>query len=195
MAEVVKLMDVRFAYAQGLFEARKPQDGNGKAKYSCSFIFPKDHPAVAALTAAVVKVAKEKWGEKADEVLKQLKASDRLPVHNGDAKPNSAGYAGNLFMNASNEIRPLVIDGQRAPLTAADGKPYSGSYGNAQVELWAQDNKHGRRINASLMGVQFVRDGEKLAGGSVASADDFDAIPEQAQEKAAASGDGAASLF
>jgi hypothetical protein len=45
------------------------------------------------------------------------------------------------------------------------------------VEVWAQDNQHGKRINASLLGVQFVRDGEKLAGGSTATADDFEAIP------------------
>lgn len=190
----VKLENVRIAYAQGLFEPRVPREGQGKAKYNCAFLFPKDHPAVKALTDACVAVAKAKWGPKADANLAAIKAGDKLPVHNGDAKPESAGYAGNLYMNASNEIRPTVVDGNRAPLTAADGKPYSGCYVNAIVDVWAQDNKFGKRINASLMGVQFYADGEKLAGGSVAAADDFEAIP-AAKVEEAAEGGGAASLF
>ena len=39
---------------------------------------------------------------------------------------------------------------------------------NAIVELWAQDNNYGKRINASLAGVQFAKDGEAFAGGTVA---------------------------
>jgi hypothetical protein len=66
---------------------------------------------------------------------------------------------------------------------ASSGKPYSGCYVNAVIELWAQDNKFGKRINASLMGVQFLRDGQRLSGGGVASADDFQAIPEAAERR------------
>jgi hypothetical protein len=65
-------------------------------------------------------------------------------------------------------------------LSASSGKVYSGCYVNASIELWAQDNKFGKRINATLMGVQFLRDGARLVGGGVASADDFEAIPEAA---------------
>jgi hypothetical protein len=50
-------------------------------------------------------------------------------------------------------------------------------------------------VNASLLGVQHVKDGERLAGGGVAAADDFEAIPEAGQAKAAATGTGAAGLF
>ena len=170
------IKDVRIAYAQGIFTARAAKPGD-KEKYGAAFLFPANHPAVKELSAAVVRAAQTKWGAKADDMLKQLKAADRLPVHNGDGKASSTGYAGNLYLNAGNAIRPLVLDNNKAPLTAADGKPYSGCYVNAIIEVWAQDNQHGKRINASLLGVQFVRDGERLAGGSTASADDFEAIP------------------
>ena len=170
------IKDVRIAYAQGIFTARAAKPGD-KEKYGAAFLFPANHPAVKELSAAVVRAAQTKWGAKADDMLKQLKAADRLPVHNGDGKASSTGYAGNLYLNAGNAIRPLVLDNNKAPLTAADGKPYSGCYVNAIVEIWAQDNTNGKRINAALMGVQFVRDGERLAGGSVATADDFEAIP------------------
>jgi len=175
------IKDVRIAYAQGIFEARAPAVGSdgkaGKPKYGAGFIFSKDHPCVKEVSAAVIAAARSKWNDKADDMLKQLKAGDRLPVHSGDAKATSAGYAGNLYLNAGNQIRPLILDSNKSPLSASDGRPYSGCYVNAIVEIWAQDNQYGKRINASLLGVQFVRDGERLAGGSVASADDFEAIP------------------
>lgn len=42
------------------------------------------------------------------------------------------------------------------------------------------DNNFGKRINASLGGVQFYRDGDAFAGGGVASEDDFDDVSEGA---------------
>ena len=63
----------------------------------------------------------------------------------------------------------------------ADGLPYSGCYVNASIELWAQDNNYGKRINASLRGVQFYRDGDAVAGGGgPASEDEFDDLAEGA---------------
>ena len=189
----VQLKDVRISFAN-IFEAKQVQ-GHGEAKFSASFLFPKTHPQKAELESAIVDSAKEKWGEKYGDVLKALKAADRLCLHDGDSKPDADAYPGNLFVNASNKMRPLVIGPNREPLVAADGKPYSGSYVNAIIEVWSQDNQFGKRINASLLGVQFVRDGDRLAGGGVAAADDFEAIPQAAGEKAAATGGGAASLF
>lgn len=187
----VYLNNVRLTFPQ-LFDA-KQVNGQGDPKFSAAFLFARDHACVAELTKAVTEAANGKWGAKAGDVLKQLKAGDRLPVHDGDSKSDYEGYAGNLFLNASNKVRPLVLDGGRNPLSASDGKPYSGCYVNAIVEIWAQDNQFGKRVNASLLGVQFLRDGERLAGGAVAAADDFEAIPEAttpAVEKA-----GAAALF
>lgn len=187
----VHLQNVRLTFPQ-LFEA-KQVNGQGEPKFSAAFLFPKDHPGKAELVKAIIEAAMAKWGAKAEATVAQLKAADKLCVHDGDAKSDYDGYAGNLFINASNKVRPLVIDGNRAPLTAADGKPYSGCYVNAIVEIWAQDNNFGKRVNASLLGVQFVKDGERLAGGSVAAADDFEAIPDQAAPEGAKSG--AAALF
>lgn len=189
-----RIDNVRFNYTNSLFTAQKPKTGEGKEKFSVVTIFSKDHPQVAAIKAELLKVAEAKWPGKGADVLKQLAAGDRICLHDGDAKADKAGYAGNLFINASNELRPLVIGPTREALVAADGKPYSGSYGNIIVEFWAQDNQFGKRINASLLGVQHIKDGERLSGGGVASADDFDAIPQPEQAKANAGG-GAAALF
>lgn len=212
-----QLKDVRLTFPQ-LWEP-KQVNGQGDPKFSGAFLFKPDHSARTQLLNAVVAAAKAKWGEALvdvkepdpadatkiitvkrpnyEVVLKQLKATDRICVHDGDSKSEYDGYAGHLFVNASNKIKPLVIGPNRENLVPADGKPYSGCYVNAIVEIWAQDNQFGKRINASLMGVQFVRDGERLAGGAVAAADDFEAIPDAAAPAGAAPAAkaGAASLF
>jgi hypothetical protein len=189
----LRIENVRLTFPQ-LFDA-KQVNGQGDPKFSGGFLLAKDHPQIAAIKAAIVEAATAKWAAKAGEVLKALSAADKICLHDGDAKSDYDGYAGNFFINASNKIRPLVIGPQREPLVAADGKPYSGSYVSVILEFWAQDNQFGKRVNASLLGVQFLRDGERLAGGGVAAADDFEAIPAAAGEKAATSGDGAKSLF
>lgn len=180
----VHLKDVRLSYAQ-LFEP-KQVNGQGEAKFSAAFLFPANHPAVAELKKAIQAVATEKWGAKAGEVYAAIKAKNTACLHDGAEKPEQEAYKGNMFVNASNKIKPLVIDGNRSPLTATDGKPYSGCYVNGIVEVWAQDNQFGKRINASLMGIQFLRDGPRLAGGGVAGAEDFEAIPEAAPVEGAA---------
>ena len=187
----VQLKDVRISFAN--IHEPKQVNGQGDPKFSASFLFPKTHPATAIVTEAIMAAANEKWGTKAGDVAKALKASDKLCLHDGDAKSDNDGYAGNLYLNASNKVRPLVIDGNRNPLVAADGKPYSGCYVNAIVDIWPQDNQFGKRVNASLLGVQFVRDGERLSGGGVAAADDFEALPQAEAVKTASAG--AAGLF
>ena len=42
------------------------------------------------------------------------------------------------------------------------------------IEAWAQDNGFGKRINASLGGVQFVKDGAAFVGGQAVAASAFD---------------------
>lgn len=164
----------RFAFAQHIFEAGTV-GGEGKPAYSLTSIFGKDHPVHAELLAAEEKVAKEKWGAKADAILKQIRAQGKGVVKDGDSKAAYSGFEGNAFVSSRSETRPTVIDKDKSVLVAADGKPYSGCYGNMQVEVWAQDNAYGKRINAQLLGAQFTRDGDSFGGGGrAADPDDFD---------------------
>ena len=184
----IMLKNVRLLYGAALFTPQRGPNGEGEPKHSGTFGFPKDHPAVAEIKAGFQKIATEKWGAKAVEVYTMLKAADKLCLHDGDAKADKEGFKGNLYLSASNKLKPLVIDGLKQPLDANSGKPYSGCYVNAEIELWAQDNKFGKRINASLRGVQFVRDGQRLAGGGVSNADDYEAIPDAGGEGAKPAG-------
>ncbi|EBP0013163.1 DUF2815 family protein [Salmonella enterica] len=174
----IRLNNVRLAFP-ALFEA-KTVNGEGKPTFSARFILSPDHPGVKAVNEAIEAVAKAKWGDKAELTLKTLRAQLKVCLHNGDEKPEYDGFPGNMFVSASNQARPTVIDRDRTDLIAADGRPYAGCYVNAVVEIWAQDNNFGKRVNASLSGVQFLRDGDAFTGGQPASADEFDDMSEGA---------------
>ena len=170
----LKLNNVRLAFPV-LFEA-KTVNGEGKPAFSASFLIAPADPQVKALNAAIDQVANDKWGAKAAAILKQMRATDKVALHDGDLKSNYDGFPGNLYVSARSSTRPLVINNDKSPLTEQDGKPYAGCYVNASIELWAQDNNYGKRVNASLRGVQFLRDGDAFAGGGAASEDEFDDI-------------------
>lgn len=159
------LKKVRGSY-MNLFEARSYE--GSEPRYSASYIMPPDHPSVAEIKNAITVVAKDKWGAKADAILKQLTAAGKTCLRDGDTKGGD-GYEGNLFVSASSKKRPQVVDKDgKTPLTNDDGKPYSGCYVNAYIEIWAMDNQFGKRICASLGAVQFHGDGEAFgSGGSV----------------------------
>ena len=78
-----------------------------------------------------------------------------------------------MYVSARSVKRPGVVDRDLSPLTAEDGKPYAGCYVFATIRLWAQDNQWGKRINASLRNVQFIKDGEAFGEKPVAPDEDF----------------------
>ncbi len=100
---------------------------------------------------------------------------DKICLRDGDLV-DYEGYADHFSIKASSKKRPLVIDRDKSPLVEEDGCPYSGCYVNASIELWAQDNTYGKRINASLLAVQFFKNGEPFGDGSTGSLNDFDAF-------------------
>ena len=81
-----------------------------------------------------------------------------------------------MFISARSKSRPTVVDRDKTPLTEQDGRPYGGCFVNAIVELWAQDNQFGKRINATLAGVQFLKDGDAFGGSRPADPDEFEAV-------------------
>lgn len=184
----VKIANVRLAFAS-LFEA-KTVGGEGEPRYSAAFPVEPGSANAKTLAAALTAVAKEKWGAKADGILGELKKKGRVcyreePLANGNGEVYD-GFEGMHALNASNKARPLTLDRDKTPLTAADGKPYSGCYVNVSLELWAQDNQYGKRINATLKGVQFYKDGDAFGGGAPASPDDFDDLGVDEEEESLA---------
>lgn len=171
----VKIANVRVAFP-ALFEA-KAVGTEGEPRFSAAFVIEPASSNAKSLAAAVSAVAKEKWGVKADAILKELHSKGRVCYREEPLSKDGEvydGFEGMYSLNTSNKARPLVLDRDKTPLTAADGRPYGGCYVNASLELWAQDNSFGKRINCTLKGVQFVRDGDAFGGGAPASPEDFE---------------------
>jgi len=168
----VKLQNVRIAFPK-LFKAEQV-NGEGDPQFGATFIITKGHPSLKDIEAAIQQVAKEKWADKADALLKKIKAELKVCLKEGDLKTELEGFEGNYFLNANNKKRPYVANRDKTPLSADDGVIYAGCYVNAVIDIWAMDNKFGKRICASLSGVQFAKDGDAFSCGGIASDADFD---------------------
>ncbi|MBO7173133.1 MAG: DUF2815 family protein [Burkholderiaceae bacterium] len=166
-----------------LFEpAAESNQPNAKMVYSASFLLKKDDPTINKIREAIYKTAEEKWGEKANGILMKLYANNLVCLRDGDLKDYD-GYEGCMFIASKNKNRPLLIDRDRSILGQSDGKPYAGCYVNAKVSFWAQDNQYGKRINCSLLGVQFVKHGDSFTGARVAVTDDFEDLGVNADDE------------
>jgi hypothetical protein len=173
----VMIREARLAFP-ALFQPRTV-NGEGKPRYSATLLLDANDPQIAAIRKAIQAVAREKWKDKAPAVLTSLEKVGKVALHDGDEKAQYDGFEGRMFVAASapENAPPTVVDPARAPLTERSGKPYAGCYVNASVEFWAQDNAYGKRVNAILRGVQFVRDGDSFGAGSrAAAADEFDEL-------------------
>ncbi|CAB3745636.1 DUF2815 family protein [Bacteriophage APSE-7] len=182
----IKLNNVRLAFPE-LFEPTQVS-GQGAFKYRGNFLIPKSRTdLIDEIKTGIKEVIKEKWGAKEVEKIYNsiCHSNNRFCLRDGDSKEYD-GYAGNLYLSASNKSRPLVIDRNTSPLTAQDGRPYSGCYVNATIEFYGYDN-NGKGVSASLRGVQFFRDGDAFTGGGVASVEEFDDLSMAAEEELLAS--------
>lgn len=172
----IMLKDVRLAFPK-LFRAEQV-NGQGDPKFGATLIIAPDHPQIEELRKIQDAVAKDKWKEKAAGIVKVLDKQDRLAVHDGDIKSQYDGFPGNFYVsaNAQESAPPTVVDQARNPLKENSGKPYAGCFVNASIEIWAQDNKFGQRVNTTLRGVQFLRDGDAFSAGRPADADEFEEV-------------------
>ena len=178
MAQKIKLLNVRIAFAHDLWVAtNKSDDKNAAPKFGCTFLIDPADPQIRAINAAIDAACTEKFGAKGAAILKVMRATEKAGLRDGDLK-TYAGYPGNMYLSCSNTMRPTILDKDKTQLVQADGKPYSGCFVNASVEVWAYDHvKGGKGISATVLGVQFNGDGDKFGSGSgVASEDEFDDV-------------------
>lgn len=161
-------------------------------RYSGALIVDLDTPegkdANSKIEAAIIAAAKAKWPGKGKDgnpkyksILKKLRNTGKVCYLEGDEDREE--YADKMVLKASNVQRVKVKDrsGQEE-LSAEDGVIYSGCNVSLIVDIWAQDNDFGRRINASLKGAQFWKDNEAFTGGGVAQDEDFEDLSDGSDE-------------
>lgn len=169
---LIKLSNVRLSF-NALFTPEAYKAGD-EEKFKAVFLIEKGSDLDKRIQQGMLDVAKLKFGEKnAQRVLDSIRVNpNKCCYQDGDTRDYD-GYEGHMALTAKNASRPLVLDRDKTPLNAQDGKPYSGCYVNAQIELFGY-TEGGKGISASLGGVQFVRDGDKFGGGTRVTEDHFD---------------------
>lgn len=163
--------------------------GDGEPAYGAKFIIEPGSPEAKALKEAVEAVAKEKWKDKAADILKTLREDKKVayvegPYKNKDGQPYD-GYEGMYHLSArSSDIKPTVKDKRNQTVGEGEaGAPYNGCYVHAAVDVWPQDNKWGRRINCKLLGVMFAKDGTPFSGGAPANDSTFADLAQDVSEE------------
>ena len=101
--------------------------------------------------------------EKALSKFQAKLSAANLFIKDGEAFGSDDGDGNYYLLKASESTRPQVVDRDRSPLYPEDAgiKMYSGTVVNVLIRPWVQDNTHGRKINANLLAVQRVADGER----------------------------------
>lgn len=149
---------IRLDNARGAFLALfEPQAiGDGEPAYGGRIIIdPANKKMVAAIDAAIKQAAYDqpKWKGKEEAILAKIIRDGNCCFLKQDYTDKNgdpyAGFEGMYSLGTRSKVKPLVIDRDRSPLVASDGRPYSGCYNNWSLEIWAQDNSFGRRINCS----------------------------------------------
>jgi hypothetical protein len=170
----VKLTNVRLSF-ESVFKRKSFGEDDANPRFSATFLIDKrrQEDQVRLCEDAIDDAKFAKWGDRQPT----LKA-EKLAFRDGDDEDYD-GYQGHMFVAARSDRRPKVIDRDRTPLTEDDGRIYSGCYVNAIIRFWAQDNKWGKRVNASLEGIQFVKDGEAFTGGAPLNEDAFDDLGDE----------------
>ncbi len=167
----VKLENVRLSFPS-LFRPTKGPDGNSKEAYAATFIMDKTGNAkdIERLRKAIDEVVR---------VEAKGKRPGKVCLRDGAEKDLDGYGPGVMFLSARSAKRPHVVNRDLTPLTEDDGIPYAGCYVTCTVRLWYQDNQFGKRVNASLRTVQFVRKGEPFGEGEIDVTKELTALPDE----------------
>jgi hypothetical protein len=148
----------------------KGDDDDAKAKHSIVLLIPKKkkfRPARELITEVINGLMKENR-------VKNLKADNKF-LRDGDLSAKEENE-GNWTVNASESKKVIVRDNKRDPKTGKprvlkpredDDRIYGGCFVNALIRPWFMNNKYGKKVNAGLVAVQFMKDGEPFGQGRI----------------------------
>tara|TARA_R110000803_G_scaffold116981_1_gene185534 strand:+ start:5742 stop:6278 length:537 start_codon:yes stop_codon:yes gene_type:complete len=131
------------------------------------------------------KKTKKKLDEVIEAAIKEAKVkvpSDKRCIKDGDDAEYD-GYEGMWSVKASNSKRPTLINRDKGQIVEEDDVLYAGCYVNAIIDIWIQNNEFGKRANANLYGLQFVKDGDAFGRGNEDVTDDFDDLEDELDDE------------
>jgi hypothetical protein len=162
----------------------EPQSyGDGDPAFGAKFPIEPGSLNQKLIEGAMLAEANAQWNDKGESVLKMLVEDGSVCFNKkvyrskktGDAYQ---GFEGKHYLSTRNASTQPTVFNQFGDQVTAKGEierqAFSGAVVAASVEIWAQDNKWGRRINCTLRGVMLTGEGENFGGGSSpASSDEF----------------------
>lgn len=164
---IFRLSNVRLSFPE--IWAMKPGKDGGTPCFSASFIFDNADPQHQALLDRMEQQAER---IALDKFQRKIRLSGPL-VRDGNDYADTDGYGdGTSFISARQyNQRPWIVDlDPSIPLVKEDNRPEAGDYVNAAVKLWVQDSHGQKRVNAELLGIQFLKKGARFAGGPMLEA-------------------------
>jgi hypothetical protein len=149
-------------------------DGNAVAKYSVVGLMPKK-------THAAVKNLLDKISL---EFFKEKNKGARIPkdkqfCRDGDDVGKDE-YEGMWTVNASETKRPVLKNQRKETLSVEEAEElfFAGCWGTLLIRPWWQDNKFGKRLNANLISVQYVRTDTAFGEGRISEDEVDEALDE-----------------
>lgn len=206
MSEIVFLSNVRLSFPH-LAEPQRTENkvtGAVRTAYNADFLMPESYAGFQQFMARYRELMTQTFAENAPVVMNMILADRKLRCFGrGEEKVNKKtfkpydGYAGNVYLSASSERVPQMIQSDGKPVDPANTmafqaiarKMYGGCRVNVAVKPWVQKNQHGNGIRCDLVAVQFANDDTPFGDGAPDVSGMFGAI---AQTSAAAGMFGAA---
>lgn len=164
----VLIENVRCSYP-ALFTPK--EDDKGGKSYAVVGLMPKkSHKAAQELLTKMGKEVLEE-NKAAFKGKKIALAADRKFLKDGDLSGKEENE-GMFTVSCREKKRPSVRDKDKSVIDSSDAdKIYGGCYVNILLRPWFQNNDYGMRLNANLIAVQFVRDGEPFGEGRISEED------------------------
>ncbi len=153
-------------------------ESEGEPKYSATILLNKVEAKdqIEALKARIKQL-----------IVTELKPLTSLPpdkicLRDGSFKADKEGYGDDVvYVAASDTRKPKVKDQKRNDMDENDPRVFAGCYVNMVIRLWSQNNKYGKRVNASLVAVQYLRTGEPFGAAQVDVDSVLDEEPEETE--------------
>lgn len=160
-----------------LFTPKAPAVG-AKPRYSMNLVFTKEQqsdPAYAKMRQAIVDTAREKFGAKADDMLKS--GAIRSPLRRSQDK-DYAGYAdveGGMFAAFWSDSRPGLV-GPDLEDIINESDAYAGAIARATYRPFAYDTSGNKGVSFGLVNVQICDMTTPRLDGRKAAKDEFEAL-------------------
>lgn len=176
MADNIKTPVARLSYPA--FYVPRRAKNSTKDKFGCTLIFSPGTD-LSPMKKAAFDCAVERWGDKgrADYEAGRLK---RPLLDGSDPRySDKPELIGNMFIRAFSERKPGLVDRKLNVVLPQDGDDlfYPGAWVQASVRPFCYDTDGNKGVSFGLQNVQWIRHGERLAGGPSAQ-DEFEALPD-----------------